>query len=241
MHFNWIDIPDTLDQVEALKSTRRSVAAIPEPLGTAAFAYGDNFLDIEQYATIGHEALVNIGTSFAVICVIVVVLLASPVGSLVTFVCVTSTIVDLIGFMHFRGTYIDSVAVIFLVISLGLAVDYSVHVAHGFLQARESDMETRLKQTLTVWHLISACFCSCCSVPSSAGHVCIALTHGSPDCWGTGSRSPRPCLDMPAPHQTGMRGFQAVCSALSCGLQASGVLSWQRRCRRRELRSSTAQ
>jgi hypothetical protein len=156
-HFNWIDVPDTLDQVKAMKSTRRSVATIPEPLGTNAFAYGDRFLEIEQYLNIGREALVNILTSFAAITVIVVVLLASPTGSIVTFVCVTSTIVDLIGFMHFKGAYIDSVTVIFLVISLGLAVDYSVHVAHGFLQSRASDMETRVKETLVVCHLPPTC------------------------------------------------------------------------------------
>lgn len=58
-------------------------------------------------------------------------------------------------FVHFmmlmcRGTYIDSVSVIFLVISLGLAVDYSVHVAHGYLSTREADPELRLQKTMAV-------------------------------------------------------------------------------------------
>lgn len=49
-----------------------------------------------------------------------------------------------------RGTYIDSVTVIFLVISLGLAVDYSVHVSHGYLATREPDQELRLQKTMAV-------------------------------------------------------------------------------------------
>ena len=49
-----------------------------------------------------------------------------------------------------RGTYIDSVTVIFLVISLGLAVDYSVHVAHGYLASCESDPKLRLQKTMAV-------------------------------------------------------------------------------------------
>ena len=82
--------------------------------------------------------------------IIVIVLLASPIGSLITFLCVASSIVELVGLFHFYGNGIDSVVVIFLVISLGLAVDYSVHVAHGFLAIREADMNERLRRTLVV-------------------------------------------------------------------------------------------
>ena len=37
------------------------------------------------------------------------------------------------GYLHFWGLTIDNVSVIFIVISLGLCVDYSVHIAHAFL------------------------------------------------------------------------------------------------------------
>jgi predicted RND superfamily exporter protein len=37
------------------------------------------------------------------------------------------------GFIHFWGLTIDNVSVIFVVISLGLSVDYSVHITHSFL------------------------------------------------------------------------------------------------------------
>jgi Niemann-Pick C1 protein len=148
--FNWRKIEETLEQVKAMKSSRGIVKSIPSPLGTNAFVYGDNFQQIEQYASIGKEAVTNITTSVAMIALIIVVLLANPLASIVTFISVLSTIIILIGLMNFQGSYIDSVTVIFLVISLGLAVDYSVHVAHGFLAAREENIKLRLEKTLIV-------------------------------------------------------------------------------------------
>jgi len=41
---------------------------------------------------------------------------------------------DILGLMQMWGLTIDSVAIINLVLAIGLAVDYSVHVAHAFLQ-----------------------------------------------------------------------------------------------------------
>jgi Niemann-Pick C1 protein len=37
------------------------------------------------------------------------------------------------GFMHFWGLTIDVVSSIIVIISIGLCVDYSAHIAHTFL------------------------------------------------------------------------------------------------------------
>merc|ERR1719238_1371226 len=42
--------------------------------------------------------------------------------------------VNILGLMWLWGLTIDSVAIINLVLAIGLAVDYSVHVAHAFMQ-----------------------------------------------------------------------------------------------------------
>eukprot|EP00892_Ulva_mutabilis_P011129 jgi/Ulvmu1/8389/UM042_0096.1 len=146
--FSWIDVWDTTDQVKGLDSMRATEDLIPEPLGTNAFVHSANFLDYEQYKTIGREALMNIGLGFLMIAIIIIILIANPLASFLTFISVASAILELVGFMYFRGTYIDSVSVIFLVISLGLAVDYSVHVAHGYLANRATDPAVRLQTTM---------------------------------------------------------------------------------------------
>lgn len=141
-------------QIDALDSMRATTAQIPAPLGTAAFTHADDYLNIEQYKSIGREALINIGLGFLMIAVVVLFLVGNPVAALLTFVSVASAIIELVGFMYFRGARIDSITVIFLVISLGLAVDYSVHVAHGYLSLREDDPALRLQETMGVRRIV---------------------------------------------------------------------------------------
>ena len=47
--------------------------------------------------------------------------------------------VDISGFMAFWGLTIDTVTTIILVIAIGLTVDYSAHIAHGFMATRGKD------------------------------------------------------------------------------------------------------
>ena len=51
-------------------------------------------------------------------------------------VCVIMTVVNVLGFMHFWGLTIDVVSSIVVIISVGLCVDYSAHIASTFLNVR---------------------------------------------------------------------------------------------------------
>ena len=56
--------------------------------------------------------------------------------------------VDVVGFMHFWGLTIDIVAATNLIISVGLCVDFSAHIAHSFLYQPKGDKDKRMKSTL---------------------------------------------------------------------------------------------
>ena len=64
------------------------------------------------------------------------VLLADIWGSILVMVCVFMTLIDVMGYMHFWGLTIDVVSSIIVIISIGLCVDYSAHIAHAFLTAK---------------------------------------------------------------------------------------------------------
>lgn len=137
-------------QIKAFDSMHAVADNISPPLGPNTFAFDTEFLDIEQYKTIGTEALMNVGLGFAVIAVVISLLITNSLTAVLTFLNVASAILELVGVMYFQGTYIDSVTVICLVISLGLAVDYSVHVANGYLSTRIADHADRLVSTMAV-------------------------------------------------------------------------------------------
>ena len=63
-------------------------------------------------------------------------ILADIWGSIVVMICVTMTLVDVMGYMHFWGLTIDVVSSVIIIISIGLCVDYSAHIAHAFLSVQ---------------------------------------------------------------------------------------------------------
>ena len=72
----------------------------------------------------------------ACVFVTMLILLADIWGSIVVMICVTMTLVDVMGYMHFWGLTIDVVSSVIIIISIGLCVDYSAHIAHAFLSVQ---------------------------------------------------------------------------------------------------------
>ena len=71
-------------------------------------------------------------------------ILADIWGSIVVMICVTMTLVDVMGYMHFWGLTIDVVSSVIIIISIGLCVDYSAHIAHAFLSVQGAILPTYL-------------------------------------------------------------------------------------------------
>merc|ERR1719320_2345620 len=56
-----------------------------------------------------------------------------PVVALVVILSVVLSILDLIGFLHLWDGSINNISAIYLVVSIGLTVDYAAHIGHGYL------------------------------------------------------------------------------------------------------------
>merc|ERR1712083_881620 len=86
----------------------------------------------------------------AILCVFITtwMLLFNFTASLQVLCCVILTLINVGGFIHFWGLTIDTVSCTNIVISIGLCVDYSVHVAHAFL-ANAGTRDERVKLALT--------------------------------------------------------------------------------------------
>ena len=55
----------------------------------------------------------------------------------------TISLVDIVGFLHFWNITIDVISCINIVLSIGLCVDYSVHIGHGYLVAGGTTRQER--------------------------------------------------------------------------------------------------
>ena len=85
---------------------------------------------------IGYELWRNIGLALAAIFTVVIILLANIRISLMVFLTVVLTLVDIVGFLHFWDITIDIISCVNIVLAVGLCVDYSVHIGHAFIVAK---------------------------------------------------------------------------------------------------------
>ncbi|KAA0184825.1 hypothetical protein HAZT_HAZT005391 [Hyalella azteca] len=99
----------------------------------------------ETNTVVGEELLRNMLLTGLVIMATTVVLLVSFKAACLVLMCVAATVVGVAGSMHLSGFTIDTVSCISLVLSIGLSVDYSVHITHTFLT--ENSTDDRLERT----------------------------------------------------------------------------------------------
>eukprot|EP00904_Undaria_pinnatifida_P001827 jgi/Undpi1/11645/HiC_scaffold_36.g13940.m1 len=116
-------------QVDAMVDFRSLV----DSFDFEAFPWSESYLDWETFQIIYRELVQGLGLCLLAVFVLTLILIAHPTTALLVFLCVTLTIVDVLGIMYFWDLSIDTVAVINLVLAVGLSVDYAAHVGHSFM------------------------------------------------------------------------------------------------------------
>jgi hypothetical protein len=129
---------------------REDVNAIV-PLGSdgnsLAFPFDFQFLYWEEVGIVGSELWRNLAIASVVIVAIIFMLIPRPRIALFVAGGIVVSMAETVGFCHFWGVSISGVSSIYILICVGLAVDYSAHVAHMFKEA-VGDAQTRAVEAL---------------------------------------------------------------------------------------------
>ena len=102
-------------------------------LSSKIFTNGRIYGSWEIDKVIAFELMRNLLLAIVCVFAITFILLSNIVASGLVLMCVLFSLVDVIGFLHFWGMTIDVLSCSNIVMSVGLCVDYSVHIAHAFL------------------------------------------------------------------------------------------------------------
>eukprot|EP00913_Durusdinium_trenchii_P033108 g30998.t1 len=116
------------DRYDTMTSMRNEIAA----RHTGAFPYSFDFLYWEEVGIIDVELIKNLAICGAVILVVIFALVPNPRIAIWVVLCVCLSIVDTLGYMYFWDVTISGVSTIYVLICVGLAVDYAAHIAHMF-------------------------------------------------------------------------------------------------------------
>lgn len=85
------------------------------------------------FQTIATELFVNLLSTFVIIIIILFLFIPNIQVVLMTLSCVVFTVVNVEGYSHFMGLYIEDVTSIIIILSVGLAVDYCAHVSVAYV------------------------------------------------------------------------------------------------------------
>merc|ERR1719375_273191 len=104
-----------------------------KPLSAFPFFYG--FIYFDGLAVMEKETITNVCIACACVFVVNLVMMADALAATLVLGMVGLTDICLLGYMAHWDLDFNSVTAVNLVLAVGLAVDYSAHLAHSFLIA----------------------------------------------------------------------------------------------------------
>eukprot|EP00746_Dinoflagellata_sp_MGD_P000639 gnl/MRDRNA2_/MRDRNA2_101146_c0_seq1.p1 gnl/MRDRNA2_/MRDRNA2_101146_c0~~gnl/MRDRNA2_/MRDRNA2_101146_c0_seq1.p1 ORF type:complete len:1048 (+),score=180.42 gnl/MRDRNA2_/MRDRNA2_101146_c0_seq1:333-3146(+) len=149
---------------EVLDQMRRDVEGIfGEGSGDAnVFVFSPEMLYWEEMGVIDRELIRNLVVCGGIILILVCALIPQPRIALIVAGVIVASIVEVVGMAHYWGVTVNGVATIYILICVGLAVDYAAHIAHCFKESSGTSEERSMKSLSrigpSVFHaLISTC------------------------------------------------------------------------------------
>ncbi|XP_077918113.1 protein patched homolog 1 isoform X2 [Halichoerus grypus] len=125
---------DTSDFVEAIEKVR-TICNNYTSLGLSSYPNGYPFLFWEQYIGLRHWLLLSISVVLACTFLVCAVFLLNPWTAGIIVMVLALMTVELFGMMGLIGIKLSAVPVVILIASVGIGVEFTVHVALAFLTA----------------------------------------------------------------------------------------------------------
>ncbi|CAG0883652.1 unnamed protein product [Darwinula stevensoni] len=139
---------------------RRGIDEVEEVLHSVRFRIRDAFrgclgpdylaIRTNQASDVVSEELIkNLGLTLAGVFVVVLLMVGDLRVSLWVFTCILFTLIGIAGGIRFAGLTVEIMTSILMILSVGLAVDYSTHIAHKFMVTYSDSKDARVRITLT--------------------------------------------------------------------------------------------
>lgn len=125
---------DTSDFVEAIEKVR-AICNNYTSLGVPCYPNGYPFLFWEQYIGLRHWLLLSISVVLACTFLVCALFLLNPWTAGIIVVVLALMTVELFGMMGLIGIKLSAVPVVILIASVGIGVEFTVHIALAFLTA----------------------------------------------------------------------------------------------------------
>ena len=153
IYFTGIDTTENQNQVNALKQQQAVSAVQPlnaglDPKDWPLFSFGLVYYAWELYAVIAREVFQGAILGLLAVFIIALVFLQHPLGAFIVTPVVVMVYVNLLGLLYLAGISINTTSCVGLTMSIGLVVDYNMHVVHTFLDTSGINKNERVKKVM---------------------------------------------------------------------------------------------
>ena len=139
---------ETIEHITAVEElAKKYQTADKMGANSNVFAYSGGYSNYKTTEIISNELLRNLGLGLLCVFICTFFLIFELFTSLLVCASVVMTLLNVTGYMYFWDLTIDTATAIFVTIAMGLAVDYSAHIAHAFL-VESGDRNKRVRITL---------------------------------------------------------------------------------------------
>ncbi|XP_019088059.1 PREDICTED: Niemann-Pick C1 protein-like [Camelina sativa] len=135
------------DFVNALRAAREFSSKISNSLKIDIFPYSVFYIFFEQYLNIWRVALTNLAIAIGAIFIVCLLITSSAWSSAIIVLVLVMILLDLMGMMVILGIQLNAVSVVNLIMSIGISVEFCVHISHAFLMS-SGNREQRAREAL---------------------------------------------------------------------------------------------
>ncbi|KAI8533267.1 hypothetical protein RHMOL_Rhmol11G0284500 [Rhododendron molle] len=135
------------DFVNSLRAAREFSSRVSGSLKMQIFPYSVFYIFFEQYLNIWETAVIDIAIALGAVFVVCLVITSSLWSSAIIVLVLAMIVVDLMGVMAILGIQLNAVSVVNLIMSIGIAVEFCVHISHAF-SVSIGDRSQRAKEAL---------------------------------------------------------------------------------------------
>ncbi|XP_019054366.1 PREDICTED: Niemann-Pick C1 protein-like isoform X2 [Nelumbo nucifera] len=136
------------DYVNSLRAAREFSSRVSDSLGIEIFPYSVFYMFFEQYLDIWRTALINLAIALGAVFIVCLVITCSIWSSAIILIVLAMIVLDLMGVMAILEIQLNAVSVVNLVMSIGIAVEFCVHITHAF-SVTDGDRGQRAKEALS--------------------------------------------------------------------------------------------
>ncbi|KAI4388512.1 hypothetical protein MLD38_000833 [Melastoma candidum] len=137
-----------VDFVNSLRAAKEFTAKLSNSLKMEVFPYSVFYMFFEQYLDIWKTALIDLTIAVSAVFIVCLIITSCLWSSAIILLVITMIIVDLLGLMSLLGIQLNAVSVVNLIMSVGIAVEFCVHITHAF-SISNGDKDQRMKAALS--------------------------------------------------------------------------------------------